>query len=74
MLLSGIKDADRKACLDIILRSSIRINEFMIELVKCQKTNGTSQLPNKATKLPVFLVATNGICFVSCFILPVLPL
>jgi signal transduction histidine kinase len=37
MLLSGIKDEERKDYLDVIMRSSIRINDLINELIKCQK-------------------------------------
>jgi signal transduction histidine kinase len=41
MLLSGIKEGERKTYLDIIMRSSIRINDLLNELIKCQKENAT---------------------------------
>jgi signal transduction histidine kinase len=41
MLLSGVKNEERKTYLDIIMRSSIRINELINELIKCQKENGS---------------------------------
>jgi signal transduction histidine kinase len=45
MLLSGIKDDERKTYLDIIMRSSIRINDLLNELIKCQKENGNKITP-----------------------------
>ena len=41
MLLSGVKDNERKTYLDIIMRSSIRINDLLNELIKCQKENSS---------------------------------
>jgi signal transduction histidine kinase len=37
MLLGGVTDEERKTYLDIIMRSSMRINELMNELIICQK-------------------------------------
>lgn len=37
MLLDGVTDQERKTYMDIIMRSSIRINELVNELIKCQK-------------------------------------
>ena len=36
-LLKGIKDEEHKTYMDIIMRSSMRINELMNELIKCQQ-------------------------------------
>jgi len=36
-LLAGIKDEEHKTYMDIIMRSSMRINELMNELIKCQQ-------------------------------------
>ena len=36
-LLAGVKDEEHKTYLDIIMRSSMRINELMNELIKCQQ-------------------------------------
>ncbi len=40
MLESSIKDPDTKVYLDIIIRSSMRINTLITELLKNQQTNG----------------------------------
>jgi nitrogen-specific signal transduction histidine kinase len=37
VLLAGVKDDEHKIYMDIILRSSMRINELMNELIKCQE-------------------------------------
>jgi len=37
MLLAGVTDQERKTYTDIIMRSSMRINELMNELIKCQQ-------------------------------------
>jgi len=37
MLLAGVTDQERKTYMDIIMRSSMRINELMNELIKCQQ-------------------------------------
>jgi signal transduction histidine kinase len=36
-LLAGVMDEERKTYLDIIIRSAVRINELMNELIKCQQ-------------------------------------
>jgi|GEM_PF-2509287 len=37
ILLAGVTDQERKTYMDIIMRSSVRINELMNELIKCQQ-------------------------------------
>ncbi len=37
VLLAGVKDDEYKKYIDIIMRSSMRINELMNELIKCQQ-------------------------------------
>ncbi len=37
VLLAGVKDEEHKTYIDIIMRSSMRINELMNELIKCQQ-------------------------------------
>ncbi len=36
-LLKGVKDEEHKTYLEIIMRSSMRIDELMSELIKCQQ-------------------------------------
>jgi nitrogen-specific signal transduction histidine kinase len=36
-LLAGVKDEEHKTYMDLIMRSSMRINELMNELIKCQQ-------------------------------------
>jgi signal transduction histidine kinase len=36
MLLSGVKDDEQKVYMNIIMRSSMRINELTNELINCQ--------------------------------------
>ena len=37
MLLGGVTEQERKTYMDIIMRSSMRINELTNELIKCQR-------------------------------------
>ena len=43
MLLAGVKNEEHKTYMDIIVRSSMRINELMNELIKCQKENQAAE-------------------------------
>ena len=40
MLLGGVTEQERKTYMDIIMRSSMRINELTNELIKCQREKG----------------------------------
>ena len=37
ILLAGVTGQERKTYMDVIMRSSMRINELMNELIKCQQ-------------------------------------
>jgi signal transduction histidine kinase len=40
-LLAGVKDNEHKVHMEIIMRSSMRINQLMNALIKCQQANKT---------------------------------
>ncbi len=42
-LLAGVKDEEHKTYMDIIMRSSMRINELVNELIRCQRDKETAE-------------------------------
>jgi len=46
-LLAGVKDEEQKTYMDIIMRSSMRINQLMNELIKCQQEKDLAKSTQK---------------------------